>query len=366
MNATILRLLPGSRTMTGVGSTLTAFVLAVSLLGASAGIASAGSSERQGTEGASELRIAVGPRSTALGGTTIADVTGPEALYWNPAGIAGEQGTEAYFSHLSYIADMNVNYFALVTRVGESGNLGFSAKMLDVGDVIVTTEASPDGTGEILSPVFATIGVSYARRFTDRVRFGTTAQLVNESVGQARARGLALDFGFQYDTGTNGPTFGFVMKNFGTSMSYSGSAFEVNLPIPSQEPGSSNRTVQATSAGFELPSYFQIGAAYDLLRAGRESEQNRLRVLGLFSSNNFTPDEMRGGAEFSYRDQFALRAGYDTRVSDRSTDMYNGFSYGAGLNFKVGNMSHLRFDYAGRMVKNFFNDTHEFAVRLDF
>jgi len=347
-------------------STLAVFAVATLLSGLLAGVAGAGSSERQGTSGATELQIPVGPRSTALGGTTVADVSGPEALFWNPAGIASLRGTDVYFSHLSYIADMNVNYFALVTKAGEAGNLGLSAKMLDVGDIIVTTEAAPDGTGETLSPVFATLGLSYARQFTDRVAFGTTVQFVNETIAQARARGLAFDFGFQYNSGNEGPTFGFVMKNFGSAMSFSGSAFEFNVPVPDAEPGSSNRTVQSTSATFELPSYFQLGASYNLLRHGMAGPNNHLRILGTFSSNNFTPDEVRGGAEYSYRDQFALRAGYNSRVSDRSTQIYNGFSYGAGLNFKLGDATHLHFDYANRMVKNFFSDTNEFAVRLTF
>ena len=84
----------------------------------------AGSDERQGSAGAGELKIPVGPRSTALGGTTVADVTGAEAIYWNPAGLASQTGTAAYFSHLSYIADMDVNYFALVTKAGNFGSIG--------------------------------------------------------------------------------------------------------------------------------------------------------------------------------------------------------------------------------------------------
>jgi len=366
MKATILRLLPGSHSMAGTRLTLAAFAASALLLAVLAGAAGAGSSERQGTSGANELRIPVGPRGTALGGSTVADASGPEALFWNPAGLATLTQTDAYFSHLSYIADMSVSYFALVTKAGSFGNIGFSAKMLSVGDVIVTTEAAPEGTGEILSPTFATLGLTYARQFTDRVRFGTTLQFVNETVAQARARGVAFDFGFQYDTGLNGPVFGFTMKNFGTSMSFSGSAFELNVPIPDAEPGASNRTVAASSSSFEMPSYFQLGAAYDVLQHGSADSNNKLRVLGTFSSNNFTPDELRGGAEYMYRDVFALRAGYGSRVSNSDTDVYNGFSFGAGLNVKLGNDSRLRFDYANRMVKNYFSDTNEFAVRLTF
>jgi hypothetical protein len=361
MNGNVRKIeLPGTRRAAMAATWL--LILGIVLGPAAARSAWAGSSERQGTSGANELRIPIGPRSTALGNTTVADVSGPEAMFWNPAGLGSLQGTDVFFSHLSYIADMDVNYFALATKAGNFGTIGFSAKVLDVGDVIVTTEEAPDGTGEILTPTFTTLGVSYGRQFTDRVRFGATAQFVSENIRQASAHGMALDFGFQYDTGYRGMTFGFAMKNFGPTMEFSGSDFETSVPIPDAEPGATNRTLGATSSSFELPSYFQMGATYDLINANSQ----QFRVLGTFVSNNFTPDEFRGGAEYSFHDRFALRAGYGQRVSDSDTDVYNGFSFGAGVNAKVGDTARLRFDYAGRMIKEFFDDTHEFAVRLTF
>lgn len=321
----------------------------------------AGSSERTGTSGANELRIEVGPRSTALGGTTVADVAGAEALFWNPAGLAGLGGTQAYFTHVNYIADMKLNYFAIATRAGDFGEIGFSAKVLGVGDILVTTEQAPDGTGDVLSPTFTTLGLTYARRFTDRVRFGATGQVISEKVGQVGASGVGFDFGFQYDTGYRGLTFGVCMKNFGPAMSFNGPGFELGLPIPDAEPGSPNRTLQAASSSFELPSYFQLGAAYNLYA----ENQNQLRLLGSFTNNNFVPDELRGGAEYSYRDVFALRAGYGQRVSNSNDDLYSGLSFGAGLKVPLGG-SNLHFDYSNRVVSKFFDDTQEFAVRLGF
>jgi hypothetical protein len=358
-----MKLTGGEEVRAGARALVAAWALLLTLGAAGAGYeaAWAGSTERLGTVGATELQIGVGPRSNALGGTTVAEVSGPEALFWNPAGLATVKGTQAYFSHLTYIAGMNVNYFAVTTAAGSAGQLGFTVKALDVGDVIVTTEAAPDGTGEILSPTFSVLGVTYARQFTDRVRFGATGQFVNEKVLNTSAKGFAVDLGIQYDAGYNGLTFGATMKNIGPAMSFSGSDFEVNLPAPDTEPGSANRTFTVTSAAFEMPSYFQFGAGYDLYNAN----ESRLRVLGAFTSNNFTPDDLRSGAEYSYRDIFALRAGYGRFVSDDERDLYTGFSFGAGLNVKVG-ASKLHFDYANRMVQEFFDSTHEFSLRFLF
>jgi len=323
--------------------------------------AHAGSVERMGTNAAPELLIGVGPRSDALGGNAVADVTGPEAMYWNPAGLGSLTATEATFTHIRNIGGTNVSYFGIVTRGSTLGTLGFSAKVLDVGDIAVTTEDAPDGTGEILSPTFATLGLTYARQFTDRVSFGATAQFVNERIQDAQAKGLAFDFGFQYDTGARGLKFGFVMKNFGPAMSFGGPAFEINVPDPNAEPGSANRTLRFTSSQGELPSYFQIGASYRAWGAN----DNQLNLLGTFTSNNFTPDDMRGGAEFVLKKRIALRAGYNRFTSDEDRNVFEGPSFGAGVNFKAGN-SQMEFDYAQRMVRNFFDDTHEFGLKVVF
>ena len=66
----------------------------------------AGSDGRKGTDGAVELLIPVGARGSALGAPSASDVTGAEATFWNPAGLAGLEGTEALFTHTAYFADM--------------------------------------------------------------------------------------------------------------------------------------------------------------------------------------------------------------------------------------------------------------------
>ena len=50
------------------------------------GMVAAEDTNRMGTAGAVELRLPVGARATALSGAVLADVTGAEALFWNPAG----------------------------------------------------------------------------------------------------------------------------------------------------------------------------------------------------------------------------------------------------------------------------------------
>ena len=62
------------------------------------------------------------------------------------------EGTELMFTNTQYIADMKVNYAAVATHAGGLGVLGLQRQVLSIGDIVVTTEDAPDGTGEILKP----------------------------------------------------------------------------------------------------------------------------------------------------------------------------------------------------------------------
>ncbi len=347
------------------------------LLGLAAGPAFAGSQARKGTAGAMELRIPVGARGTALGGAVASDITGVESMFWNPAGLAEVTGTDVMFSHQNYFADMKLNYAGVATNVGALGVLGMSVKVLSIGDIIVTTEQAPDGTGEILTPTFAVLGASWARKFTDRVNFGGSLSYVTESVADNNANGLAFDFGVQYITDWHGFRMGMVIKNFGTSMQYDGPGFEISVLDPNQDPNAGVHKVSYEASKFEMPSYLQLSANYNIV----QSSKGRLTALAAFQNNNFSGDNLRGGLEWTYRDLFALRGSYfgsfdgtidqvtgdETYKFKSGDDLYSGWAFGAGINTRVGEASKLGVDFAYRPIKDsLFDDTYELGVHLRF
>jgi len=349
--------------------------LLVLLAGAGPGPARAGSDERKGTGGAQELRIPVGPRGTALGGAIAGDVSGIESAFWNPAGLATIERTEALFSGTRYFADMRLNYLALGTHVGALGTLGFQMKALSVGDILVTTEAAPEGTGEVLTPTFVVLGASWAREFTDRVRFGTTVDYVAERVQDMTASGLALDFGVQYLTGWRNLRFGVVMKNFGGSMTFDGPGLETSIRPPEGDPSATPRIYRLSSAPFELPSYFALSASYDLMQA----TEQRVKLHASFQNNNFTGDALAAGLEWDYRHVFALRGAFvgsvvnavDPDSGDETTrftsgdDLYGGLAFGAGTTMRVGG-TRLGLDVSWRQVDRYFDDVIETGLTLRF
>ena len=153
--------------------------------------------KRNGTAGAQELLIPVGAKGMAMAGTDIAGITGVEALYYNPAGMSGMEGSvEAAFSIMNYIADINLVYGAVGVNLGGIGALGLSVKTLHFGDIPVTTVERPEGTGAVFSPRFTVLGLSYSNFLTASIKVGVTFNFDNRPVEGASETDYVLYTGF--------------------------------------------------------------------------------------------------------------------------------------------------------------------------
>lgn len=330
----------------------------------------AGGENRVGNSAAAELLIPVGARDIAMAGSSIATSTGLDAMYWNPAGLArAEFATNAVFSHMNYIADIGIQYVAVSTRFGDFGSLGLSIKSVGIGEIAVTTEDQPDGTGQMINPTLLNIGLTYSRMLTDRISIGASATLISERFGLVSATGVAFSGGVQYSGLANvtGLSVGVAVKNLGPRMSFDGDGL-IREGIVSNASGSFYK-VDAES--FDLPSTIEIGLAYNYVLA----EENMITVSGVFQNNNFSADEYKAGLEYHYANTFFLRGGYtfsditksaaiqSNDAVDRSQQIF-GFSAGAGLRYPVGSLN-VSFDYAFRSVK-FLENNHVFTVGLGF
>ncbi|MCA9784735.1 MAG: PorV/PorQ family protein [Candidatus Delongbacteria bacterium] len=302
-----------------------------------AGSALAGGETSVGSAGAQELRIPVGARGTALMGSFLGDVHGVDAICWNPGGLVDLESNEATFGNFNYWADMDMVQFAAAHNFGNLGALGVSARVFNYGDLNVTTESQPDGTGEVLQPKSSIITLAWSRRISDRVALGMNANLVNQKVKDMSASGVAFDFGVQVETPMDGLSFGIVLKNFGANMKFSGYGNETKFIPDDAEPGSVRKTWTLEYQDFELPSSFQLGLAYDVM----EDPINRLSTYAAFVGNNHSSDEYIFGAEYGFRNLAFGRFGYTyaSNISDDATfsqDYLYTWSGGLGFRFDLG------------------------------
>ena len=316
---------------------------------------------RIGTNAASQLLIPVGARHIALGGANLATVSGAEAIFWNPAGAAVSDYTaDVMFSYMSHIADININYVALAVKFGGFGTIGFSIKALDIGDIIVTSEVAPDGTGALLSPQFVTAGLTYSRQLTDAISFGGTVNLISESLERVSSNGFAFDFGVQYRglAAVNGLNLAVTIKNLGPAMQYGGSGLLNPGQLNGVDRGATPVLIQTQKD--ELPAYFVVGLSYKM----SVGETSSLELGSTFQDNNFQDDTGQFGVEYNYDDMFYVRGGY-TIAPDAAdeTDIYS-FTLGGGLHYDFSNIG-VTIDYAYRDV-DFFDASNVFTIRLGF
>ncbi len=317
----------------------------------------AGDAARKGTAGAEQLLIPVGARSIATAGAFNSHFTGVESIFYNPAGLDRMMGTEAMFNTMSYIADINVSYFAIGAQLG-IGSLGLTYKGIDFGDIPVTTNQNPDGTGQTFSPNYFVLGLTYSKMITDRVSAGANFSLINETIMNTGASGWAIDFGVQYLFSPNF-SIGVTVKNVGGNMRYTGEDLKVKTEVPGAALGSGLGVYEVDTEPFQIPSYFDLAAGYTF----DFDEDNKLALGVVFRNNNTIEDEIRGGLEFEFLDVLFLRGGYTYLTENSDLATYN-WSVGAGVDFTIGDSFGIMFDYAFRNVENFPTDNHVFTLIL--
>ncbi|RMG36352.1 MAG: hypothetical protein D6732_08290 [Methanobacteriota archaeon] len=317
----------------------------------------AGDVDRVGTTSGVQLLVPVGARSIGLGGASLGTVTGAEAIYWNPGGLAYKGKSEFLVNHMQYIADINMNYLAVSYSNPRIGAFGFHIKSFDFGDIEETTEEHPDGTGVTYSPTFVVTGVTYGRLITDRISAGATFKLIYEGVLQTSASTIAFDLGVQYSFNDR-LRVGVVMKNVGGKLQYDGANLERRFPLPSTSLKRDEGPFRGVSLASDIPSIFSFGAAY----TANINEENVLTFSAAFSNFNDSSDQLYGGVEYAFKDFFFLRGGYNYEPQTPDDQIF-GASFGFGAKIPVGTFE-IDIDYAFRQVTDYFDSNNIFTIKI--
>jgi hypothetical protein len=289
-----------------------------------------------GTSGAQFLKIGVGSRYLAMGEASVANVGDVYSMYWNPAGLSQIERTSAAFTSVSWIADLNMNYFGLATRVGDQGVLGASFSALTAPELEITTFEDQDGTGNFYTASSFAIGLSYARQLTARVSLGGSIKYIEERIHLDRASGVGLDFGTLIYTGYESLRLGMSISNMGSRMSFSGPSLDINYD-PEQGQGA-NGTIPASvkTTGYSLPLTFRFGMAYDL----SFGERAVMTITADLKHPNDNIQQGGIGAEMAFSERYFLRGGYKINYEEEN------FGFGGGLQTGLGKQTKLQLDYS--------------------
>jgi tetratricopeptide (TPR) repeat protein len=188
--------------------------------------------------------------------------------------------SEATFMHNQYVQDVGQQYIGAALK----GGLGFQFNYVSFGQVPRTTIAQPGGTGSRLGVSDTSIGAGYGRQLSPGLSLGAGLKYLQESLGDATARGYAADAGVLYQLpNIHGLAVGVSLMNVGPAIKFA----------------------RATE---KLPSTARLGAAYAW------SLPHQAVTLAIDASKSVLDKLRLGvGAETLIYDQFAVRAGFTTR-----------------------------------------------------
>ncbi len=302
------------------------------------------------------MDIEVGARAAGMGEAFSLIGDDANAIFYNPAGIAQIQDKkfDLTLCKVTWIAETSLNALGLVVNFGTWGNVGVSLLDTDYGDVMGTIydpeeESGYTKTGLLDVGAYA-LGVSYARRLTDKFMIGSNVRYVYEHLGsnifaadtarietweeKNETHTIAYDLGTIFYPGFKSLRVGMSILNFSPAVRYE------------YEEGRTN--------SFPLPLIFKMGGAMDVLDLLGEHPRYSLLVdFELVHPRDYSKRYHLGG-ELSIVEVLKLRAGYKFGYDEE------GLCFGAGINTR-----NIKFDYAYSEF-GFFDFVNRISVGLSF
>lgn len=278
-----------------------------------------------GTTALEFLKLGVGARAAGMGDAFVAVSDDASATYWNPAGVAGEPGSDLLLNHTEWFQDVRMENASFAWR-GEGQGLGIAVTVLHVGNL-----EERDATGAYLGEfrffdnAFA---VTYAREILPSLRVGATGKYLREEIDRESATTTALDAGVLLDVPNTGLTLGAAVSNVGGGLKY----------------------IQQTD---DLPTTLAVGGAYHL--PGFLPYMGGATLALDVRKPKDADTSVRFGAEVGIAGMAHYRIGWAGGLDGQ--DVGTGF----GVNF-----DHYRIDYAFVPSSFELGDTHRFSFNLGF
>jgi hypothetical protein len=265
------------------------------------------------------LRADVSARAAAMAGSFVSITNDPATLFYNPAGIAtqdGARGSAGFFKHLM---DINAGYAVYSQEVPEIGHFAAGVIYTNYGSFDETDElGSTLGTFSASDLAFA---VGYGGTLDENLYVGGSVKFIHSSIAGYGSSAAAADAGILYLLPQSRLSFGASLRNLGVQLStYAG----VREPLPV------DFTVGASVVPRGLPLLLNLN--FHKLNEDPGTFIDRFRAFTV-------------GGEFTLSTVLQLRFGYN---NEQRKDLKTGTTAGlAGFSAGIGiNVADYKVDYA--------------------
>lgn len=326
--------------------------------------------------GVNSLNIAPDARGASLGDLGAATEPDANSQFWNPSKYAFAYSRGGIsLSYTPWLRKLvNDIYLANLSgywKLGQEDNQALSATLRYFSLGEVSTSPSDGATGQTLNPYEMSADIGYSRKLSEKYSMGVVFRYIFSDLGfsdsyagdqSTGASAFSADISGYYTTypiiGRNECqwSWGFNISNIGTKISYNdgedpaflptnlkiGTAF--TLPVADYH----NLTFALDLNKLLVPTR-PLESSYDTTTVEGQKEylealekwENTSSISGIFKSFSDAPggfsEEIKEinwslGAEYSYNDQFFLRAGYYHESAMKGNRKYFGMGAGFSLN----------------------------------
>ena len=313
----------------------------------------------------------IAPDARAAGMGDVGAATDPDvnSQYWNPAkypfNISRAGVSLNYTPWLRQLVnDMDLAYMAGYYRIGDYSAVSGSLRYFSLGEVIMGSSESADN-GMTINPYELSIDVAYSLMLSEKFSLAAGVRWIysdltydyseDTSPGSAFAADIALYYQDYINLGSRECQLGLGMNisNIGSKIRFGGDVRSEFIPtnmrlgaslmVPIDE---YNRfSIAADANKLLVPTYPKINegeSTSDYTERVNREYHDLSSISGIFKSFSDAPggfsEELQEiqwsvGAEYTYHDQFSVRAGYHHESENKGNRQY--FTVGAGFRMSV-------------------------------
>ena len=312
----------------------------------------------------------IAPDARAAGMGDVGAATDPDvnSQYWNPAkypfAISRAGVALNYTPWLRQLVnDMDLAYMAGYYRIGDYSAVSASLRYFSLGEVQTSTSVSGDAM--TINPYEMSVDVAYSLMLSEKFSIAAAVRWIysdltydytsDTSPGSAFAADLGLYYQNYINIGDRESQLGLGLhiSNIGSKITFGGTDDSEFIPTNLRLGGSLmipiddyNRfTIAADANKLLVPTYPQQKdgeSTEDYQKRKHKDYYDLSSIGGIFKSFGDAPggfkEELQEvnwsvGAEYTYHDQFSVRAGYHNESANKGNRKY--FTVGAGLKMSV-------------------------------
>ncbi|MFD2531806.1 PorV/PorQ family protein [Gracilimonas halophila] len=313
------------------------------------------------------LKIEPDARVSAIGGAGVTILDGGFGGYYNPASLGWQQGVSAGFSYSNWLPgitnDVRYNRFAGTYQMGAKSSLALYMTYLNLGEQMATDESNAE-LGTFSNQQMST-GLSYGREVSRRLALGVGVKYIYSSIGSGQtvigqaidpAWSIAADIGALWRSGemnifgqSGEFRVGSSLSHVGSGLSYLGGKSVAPLPQTFRVGVAMQRELGASGdqqlilsldtsrllarmhrevSGSDT-SWTSAGALSSLIKGwGTIKRFDGMDTVELGFFDQFT---IGLGAEYWFRNLFAIRSGYYSEHPDNGDRRF--MTMGAGIRY---------------------------------